>query len=101
MWIVGLGIDLQRGVLKYTLVFARLLLLAVNMEMQSKFIVSSVTSVCSMHKLDFPRATQQLFQSSVAKATCFFVPLSGKLTTACVTWDSYSLYFSALLLSLP
>lgn len=53
-------------------VCARLLLLAVNMNMQSEFTVGSVTSICSIHELDFPRATQQLFQSSVAKATCFF-----------------------------
>lgn len=56
-------------------VCARLLLLAVNMKMQSEFTVSSVTSICSIHELDFPRATQQLFPSSVAKATrfCSFV----------------------------
>lgn len=60
-------------------VCARLLLLAVNMNMQSEFTVGSVTSICSIHELDFPRATQQLFQSSVAKATCFFCSFVRKV----------------------
>lgn len=60
-------------------VCARLLLLAVNMNMQSEFTVGSVTSICSIHALDFPRATQQLFQSSVAKATWFFCSFVRKV----------------------
>lgn len=80
-------------------VFARLLLLAVNMKMQSKFTISSVASICSIHKLDFPRATQQLFQSSVAKATCFFCSFVRKVDRGMCNAGGYSLYFRALPLS--
>lgn len=99
-WII-VSIDLQRRELKYAVLAAslrfRLLHVisckhGIDMHLHSTLLCLFIPQYLPNAQARFSQSNPtQLFHCTVATATCF-VPLSSKLTTACVTWDSYSLF---------